>query len=146
MTEQSGSEAEFAAILARLRQEVATMGIDERTADGASPTDAPLRWRTEAQRHSGVTAERAYLFKPGRLGRLRGYALMPLKAALRRLMRWYVEPLATDQRAFNSAVLGLVDEVHTRAGRRAEQLDESLQQLEQRIARLESGSGGQRPR
>jgi hypothetical protein len=146
MTEQSASEAEFAAILARLRQEVATMGIDERTADGASRADAPLLWRTEAQRHSGVTAERPYLFKPGRLGRVRGYALMPIKAALRRLMRWYVEPLATDQRAFNSAVLGLVDEVHTRAARRAEQLDESLKKLEERVARLESGSRGERGR
>jgi hypothetical protein len=144
MTERPESEAEFAAIFARLREEVATLGTDELAADGVFATDAALRWRTEAQRHSKVTAERPYLYKPGRWGRARGYVLLPLKATMRRLMRWYVEPLAADQRAFNQALLGLVDEVAARLRRTAAELEESLRQLEERVARLEGGSGADR--
>lgn len=144
MTEPPQHEAEVAAIFTRLRQEVAALAVEERVGDGGLPLDAPLAWRTEAQRHSGVTAERPYLFKPGGWGRVRGYVLLPLKAVLRRTMRWYVEPVAADQRAFNTAVLGLVDEVHARARRRAAELEDSLRQLEERVARLEGGSRGDR--
>jgi hypothetical protein len=35
----------------------------------------------------------------------------PVKAVLRKLMRWYVEPLAYDQRSFNAAVLRLLDDL-----------------------------------
>jgi hypothetical protein len=52
--------------------------------------------------------------------------LRPPKAVLRRLMRWYVEPLATDQRQFNAAALMLVDELH-----------EQLLRLEVRVRALE---------
>jgi hypothetical protein len=144
MTEQSGSEAEFAAILARLRREVAMMRMDEGDADGPFAADAPLAWRTEAQRHSRVTAERPYLFKPGAWGRARGLVLLPLKATLRRLMRWYVEPLANDQRSFNTAALSLIDELHARGSRRNAELEAALRELEARVARLEGGSGGDR--
>ena len=41
--------------------------------------------------------------RPGPFGRLRGLALTPLKSVLRKPMRWYVEPLAVDQRRFNAA-------------------------------------------
>ena len=37
-----------------------------------------------------------------------------VKAVLRKLMRWYVEPLAYDQRSFNAAVLRLVDDLDMR--------------------------------
>jgi SAM-dependent methyltransferase len=62
-------------------------------------------------------------------------------------MRWYVEPLAVDQRRFNGAVLKLVDALSARAdagladlerrlneaqGRRANELDERLTRLERR--------------
>jgi hypothetical protein len=144
MTERLESEAEFAAIFARLREEVATMGTNELPADRVLSAEAPLLWRTEAQRSSNVSAERPYLYKPGRWGRARGYALLPLKATTRRLMRWYVEPLASDQRAFNQAVLGLVDEVAARLRRNAAELEESLRQLEERVARLEDGFGADR--
>jgi hypothetical protein len=140
MTERPEREAELAAIFARLRQEVATLGTDE-LADGAFTADSPLLWRTEAQRYSKVTAERPYLYKPGRWGRARGYALLPLKATMRRLMRWYVEPLALDQRAFNQALLGLVDEMAARLRRSAAELEASLGELEERVARLEARSG-----
>ena len=44
----------------------------------------------------------------------RGGVGTPVKAVLRKLMRWYVEPLAYDQRSFNAAVLRLVDDLDTR--------------------------------
>jgi hypothetical protein len=44
-----------------------------------------------------------------------------VKLFLRRLMRWYVEPALAEQRAFNDAVLKLLDD-----------LDERISRLEQR--------------
>ena len=41
----------------------------------------------------------------------------PLKSMLRRLMRWYVEPGFADQRAFNDAVLKLIDDLDERIAR-----------------------------
>jgi hypothetical protein len=41
----------------------------------------------------------------------------PLKSFLRRLMRWYVEPALADQRAFNDAVLKLIDDLDERVKR-----------------------------
>ena len=41
----------------------------------------------------------------------------PVKSVLRRLMRWYVEPAFADQRAFNDAVLKLIDDLDERITR-----------------------------
>ena len=38
----------------------------------------------------------------------------PAKAVLRKLMRWYVEPVAYDQRSFNAAALRLIDDLEER--------------------------------
>jgi hypothetical protein len=102
-------EAELDAIVHRLHQEVQATrseGID------GSPTE--FRTRRELDRLWAVTAERPYLYRPGRWGRVRGAVLVPLKAVVRRLTRWYVEPLAVDQRAFNAAMLRLTDELAER--------------------------------
>ena len=40
-----------------------------------------------------------------------------MKLVLRRLMRWYVEPAFADQRAFNNAVLKLIDDLDERMSR-----------------------------
>jgi len=40
---------------------------------------------------------------------------------LRRFMRWYVEPAWADQRAFNDAVLKLLDDLDERIGRLEQQ-------------------------
>ena len=40
-----------------------------------------------------------------------------IKRFLRRLMRWYVEPAFADQRAFNDAVLKLIDDLDERIAR-----------------------------
>ena len=41
----------------------------------------------------------------------------PVKLFLRRFMRWYVEPPFADQRAFNNAVLRLIDDLDERVKR-----------------------------
>lgn len=111
----SADEPDVAAIIGRLREEV------ERRSGGGSGNDVAIGYppaqlvaRSDAGRLWAVTAERPYLSKPGLLGRLRGLVLIPPKAVLRRLMRWYVEPLAIDQRAFNSAMLRTIDELSER--------------------------------
>jgi len=99
-------EAELDAIVHRLRREVQAT-----RSEGHNGSSAELRTRRELDRLWAVTAERPYLYRPGRWGRVRGAALLPLKAVMRRLTRWYVEPLAADQRAFNAAMLRLTDEL-----------------------------------
>jgi 2-polyprenyl-3-methyl-5-hydroxy-6-metoxy-1,4-benzoquinol methylase len=158
----SADERDVAAIVARLRDEVEGRRNDG--GQGATPARARLVARTEAERLWAVTAERPYLAKPGLGGKVRGALLMPVKAVLRRLMRWYVEPLATDQRAFNAAVLRALDELSERfggdlaqahgdlsttlEGQRAEtaaardRVERLLDELEERIYRLERRPAG----
>jgi O-antigen chain-terminating methyltransferase len=142
-------EADFEAIRARLEAEV------ER-GDGRLSEDPDDRFslrRDEAERLWSVSAERPFLYRAGVWGRTRGLLLVPAKGFLRKLMRWYVEPLAVDQRRFNASVLKLVDALSERAdaalavldrrfdeleprveehGRRANELDERLTRLERR--------------
>ena len=110
----SADEQDVAAIVARLRDEVEARGNEG--GKRAAPVRSRLVARTEAERLWAVTAERPYLAKPGLAGKARGLLLMPVKAVLRRLMRWYVEPLATDQRAFNAALLRALDELSEQFG------------------------------
>ena len=122
-------EAEFEAILARLRDEV------ER-GDGDLPADADhfLLRRREADALWAVSAERPFLSRPGSWGRVRGMLLTPVKAGLRKLMRWYVEPLAVDQRRFNAAILRLADSL-------SERIDSTRAATEGRIDALAEGFG-----
>jgi hypothetical protein len=108
MPDSSSRDADVEAIFARLREEV-------RAGPGRRPSrDEPdpirLQSRRELDRLWAVTAERPYLSRPGGWGRLRALLLLPAKWVLRKLMRWYVEPVATDQRAFNAAVMRAFDE------------------------------------
>jgi SAM-dependent methyltransferase len=86
--------------------------------------------RALAERFWPVTAEREAGGGPKGL----------VKRILRKLMRWYVEPLAADQRVYNSSVLKLVDalseraDAATAANERAQQL---LRELEERLTRVE---------
>jgi len=105
------------AILARLRDEVyARPATDLVLSDGKAPAAVTLAARREADRLAAVSADRPYYFRPGRLGRLRGMLLVPLKAVLKRLMRWYVEPVAHDQRLFNAAAVRMIDELTAHVG------------------------------
>ena len=108
----SADERDVAAIVRRLRELVEARG-----GDGDPGSGRVLAARAEAERLWAVSADRTYFSKPGLVGKLRGYALLPAKAVLKRLMRWYVEPVATDQRAFNAAVLRTIDELSERTSR-----------------------------
>jgi hypothetical protein len=132
-------EAELEAIIDRLGKEVQATRFQE--LDGAPrswPSELPTR--RELDRIWAVTAERPYLYRPGAWGRVRGTLLLPLKTLMRRLMRWYVEPLAIDQRAFNAGVLRLADELVDRLA----SLERSVGSLEERLTRLE-GTAEQSP-
>ena len=48
---------------------------------------------------------------------VRGGLGTPVKAVLRKLMRWYVEPVAYDQRSFNAVALRLIDDLDGRLSR-----------------------------
>src|SRR5205807_4519661 len=59
---------------------------------------------------------------------------------LRKLMRWYVEPMAADQRVFNDSVLKLIDALSARSDEEAaarERAQSLLRELEERLVRVE---------
>ena len=98
---------DVAALFARLKEEVRASG--PRRA-GTTPAQVRLSARDQAERLWAVSADRPIIGKAG-----------SVKLFLRRFMRWYVEPAFADQRAFNDAVLKLIDD-----------LDERIQQLERK--------------
>ncbi len=107
-----------AALVARLREEVRRSGADP--GGGSAPTERRAL-RDEAERLWPVSADRSLRLRPG----MRGGLATPLKAVLRKLMRWYVEPVAYDQRSFNAVTLRLIDD------------------LDERLTRLEAEERGQ---
>src|SRR5579862_1218184 len=94
---------DVAALFEQLKAEVRASG--PRGAD-VTPAQVRLSTRDQAERMWAVSAERPIVGKGG-----------PLKAILRRLMRWYVEPALADQRAFNDALLKLIDDLDERIAR-----------------------------
>ena len=100
-----------------LREEVRRSGADP----GAGVGDDEERRvaRAEAERLWPVSADRSLRLRPG----VRGGLGTPVKAVLRKLMRWYVEPLAYDQRSFNAAALRLIDDLQDQVDRLQNELD-----------------------
>jgi SAM-dependent methyltransferase len=91
--------------------------------------------RALAERFWPVTAEREAGGGPKGL----------VKRILRKFMRWYVEPLAADQRVYNSSLLKLVDALSERADAAAasnERAQQLLRELEERLTRVERRGGG----
>jgi len=127
----SPDELDVAALFDRLREELRRGGGDA-DARGAEFASA----RELAERFWPVTAERDAGSGP------KGF----VKRVLRKFMRWYVEPLAADQRVFNDSLLKLVDALSERADAAAAGRDEAdrlVRELEERLARLERrGSAG----
>ncbi|MGZ8702669.1 MAG: class I SAM-dependent methyltransferase [Gaiellaceae bacterium] len=129
----SPEEIDVAALFDRLREELRRGAVheDSRGAEFAST-------RALAERFWPVTAERP----------AGGGPKGAVKRFLRKLMRWYVEPLAADQRVFNDSVLKLVDALSERADTSTaarEQAERLVRELEERLARLERrgpGPGG----
>jgi hypothetical protein len=101
-----------------LREEVRKSGADPGGA--ASGSDEERRAvRAEAERLWPVSADRSLRLRPG----VRGGLGTPAKAVLRKLMRWYVEPFAYDQRSFNAAALRLIDDLQGQVDRLEAELD-----------------------
>ena len=106
----SNGEPDLAALFEQLKQEVRRSGA----APGApGAEDDRHAARAEAERLWPVSADRSLRLRPG----VRGGMGTPAKAVLRKLMRWYVEPVAYDQRSFNAAALRLIDDLEERVAR-----------------------------
>jgi hypothetical protein len=123
------TEPEVAAIFDRLRAEIRRESAPGE--DRAKPASRSLAARSQAERAWAVTAERPFEQSPTRRGAVQRYMFVPMKRLLRKSMRWYVEPVAADQRSFNLAVLNLVDEV-------AAGIEADLNRLERRLESLEA--------
>ena len=100
-----------------LREEVRRSGADPGV--GVGDEDDRRAARAEAERLWPVSADRSLRLRPG----VRGGIGTPVKAVLRKLMRWYVEPLAYDQRSFNAAALRLVDDLQNQVDRLQAELE-----------------------
>jgi O-antigen chain-terminating methyltransferase len=121
----SSSELDVKELFERLREEL-RRGAPTGDACGADFAAT----RALAERFWPVTAERDAGGGPKGI----------VKRFLRKLMRWYVEPLAADQRVFNDSVLKLIDALSEQAdasARAREEAERLLRELEERLARLE---------
>ena len=107
----SDSHVDVEELFRALREEVRRSGADP-GAFGGDEGDRRAA-RAEAERLWPVSADRSLRLRPG----VRGGIGTPVKAVLRKLMRWYVEPLAYDQRSFNAATLRLVDDLQEQVDR-----------------------------
>ena len=121
--ESAGISVDVEELFQRLREEVRRSGADTGAASGSDEERRAAR--AEAERLWPVSADRSLRLRPG----VRGGLGTPVKAVLRKLMRWYVEPLAYDQRSFNAASLRLIDD-----------LQEHVDSLEAEIAALRTES------
>jgi hypothetical protein len=113
----SNGDVDVAALFEQLKQEVRRSGAAPGEAGSADERSAA---RAEAERLWPVSADRNLRLRPG----VRGGVGTPAKAVLRKLMRWYVEPVAYDQRSFNAAALRLIDDLEARVA----QLEAELKQ------------------
>jgi hypothetical protein len=117
--ESAGTSVDVEELFQKLREEVRRSGSDPGSASG--DPDERRAARAEAERLWPVSADRSLRLRPG----VRGGLGTPVKAVLRKLMRWYVEPLAYDQRSFNAAALRLIDDLQEQV----ERLEAELEQL-----------------
>jgi 2-polyprenyl-3-methyl-5-hydroxy-6-metoxy-1,4-benzoquinol methylase len=120
-------DVDVAALYRQLKEELGRGGAARDAEAGGAQLAAT---RSLAERFRPVSAERDVGGGP------KGF----VKRVLRKLMRWYVEPLAADQRVYNDAVLKLIDALSERADRaeagRAE-AERLVRELEERLTRVE---------
>ena len=118
-TSATDGQVDVEELFRALREEVRRSGADPGAGRG-DPHDRGAA-RAEAERLWPVSADRSLRLRPG----VRGGIGTPVKAVLRKLMRWYVEPLAYDQRSFNAATLRLVDDLQAQVDRLQAELREA---------------------
>jgi hypothetical protein len=107
----ASSEPDLDTLFAQLKEEVRRSGAQPGLSGAGGPEERQAA-RSEAERLWPVSADRSLQLRSGVRGKLGN----PVKAVLRKLMRWYVEPLAYDQRSFNAATLRLIDDLEARVG------------------------------
>ncbi len=149
---EDAQAAEIDAIFARLQEEIRNTPA---VGSHGREVHAWLAAREDAEQRWAVTADRPFVSRPGSLGRLRGLVLVPVKSVVRKLVRWYVEPFAADQRSFNAVALRLLDDLHERTASlvaRLERASEELRvatrrlaELDDRVLRLERRDGATSP-
>jgi hypothetical protein len=113
----AGVSVDVEELFRALREEVRRSGADPGAGSGGE--DERRIARAEAERLWPVSADRSLRLRPG----VRGGLGTPVKAVLRKLMRWYVEPLAYDQRSFNAATLRLIDDLQEQVDRLQAELE-----------------------
>ena len=132
MAAPAQEQVDVQALLERLREEL-------RWGANGSTLSTRARARSAAEQFWAVTAERPpHGSAPARF----------LKKALRKAMRWYVEPLAQQQRSFNDATLKLVDALFEELDRVSADRDARgrlIRELEERLVRLERRPSGAPP-
>jgi hypothetical protein len=118
-TRKSPNAGDFdvAALVAQLREEVERTGPRHRS--GARPSSARVNARAAADRLWPVSVDRHIGGRTGPVGTL----YRPVKLVLRKLVRWYVEPVFADQRAYNDALLRLVDDLYDEVDRLRAEVD-----------------------
>ena len=114
-----GFRSTSTALFERLRDEVRRSGSGPGAGPRAGSDEERRAARAEAERLWPVSADRSLRLRPG----VRGGLGTPVKAVLRKLMRWYVEPLAYDQRSFNAASLRLIDDLQQQVDRLEAELE-----------------------
>jgi hypothetical protein len=129
---QESENMDIEAVFNRLREEIAGRPQPSAPDHPSAQARPPIVARQDAERFWAVTADRPFLTKPGFWGRIRTFLLLPLKSGLRKLMRWYVEPLATDQRAFNAAILRALDDLGVWIGSEVARLERRIENVERR--------------
>jgi hypothetical protein len=100
-------QTDVAALFERLKDEVRAGGP---AGPEVTPAQVRISVRDQAERMWAISADRPVVGKAG-----------AVKLFLRRFLRWYVEPPFADQRAFNDAVLRLVDDLDERVSRLEQQ-------------------------
>lgn len=115
--ESAGISVDVEELFQRLKDEVRRSGSDPGAGAG-TPAERQAA-RAEAERLWPVSADRSLRLRPG----VRGGVGTPAKAVLRKLMRWYIEPLAYDQRSFNATVLRLIDDLQEQVDRLQAELE-----------------------
>jgi hypothetical protein len=110
-SESAGISVDVEELFQRLKEEVRRCGSDPGAAPGSE--DERRAARAEAERLWPVSADRSLRLRPG----VRGGLGTPVKAVLRKLMRWYVEPFAYDQRSYNAAALRIIDDLQEQVDR-----------------------------
>jgi 2-polyprenyl-3-methyl-5-hydroxy-6-metoxy-1,4-benzoquinol methylase len=133
----AGDSVDVQALVARLREELAG------GSNGAGRGHL-LAARHRAERLWAVSADRPLERRPGP----KGWIAYPIKTILRPFLRWYVEPLAHEQRMFNDVVLKMVDGILEEVDRGERSREEALRQLgelEERLLRVERRGGSAEP-